>query len=524
MRLSDDDLPKGLSYQIGLDRTQESVISSHFMSELCRNQALELYDDEQFSAKSLTITDRALREQLLPSLRRAADMFARDRASAAKRRALNNCASYGLKDPRKLGSAEFITEVMFDRQFRRGPRETCSRAALRSRVAERIAAGAPIQMAIPALPYKLSSPLKNRGQLPDLAEANFLLGLYEIAAAVEVLYREASPRHSGPMASFTVISDGSRFNKLLNESELVLEAYRNELTQWVSRLHLNGYVEVIDYQLLLRHRLPEAARASKEVLRERAERQYSHAMTPLFDPCNIHASLAAARICDPDPEQANPEGRFVSLLKSLVFTVNYTCIERFKAMSPQRYRALYQELTGHIFQRFTTLTTTELQSYEEEAGGCHGFLRTSGAKECLRQAMLNEVWTATIAYIAEIKSDRELASEPIATCLPDHFRWTIHAKPGQLGLLTPGGSGKPVQAWAGAAVFKRAGRSGIKLSTLPVLALEGTGAIPVRCEDGSSAGERSRQPLFYLYPDVAPGGIDDLLAGLSARLVRRRAS
>src|SRR5205814_10721779 len=121
-----------------------------------------------------------------------------------------------------------------------------------------------------------------------------------------------------------------------------------------------------------------------------------------------------------------------------------------------------------------------------------------GAKEHLRQAMLNEVWSATISYIAEIKSDRELTSEPISMCLPDHLRWTIHAKPGQLGLLTPAAFGRPVQAWAGAAGVKRAGQGGIRLCTLPVLALEGAGAIPVRSGDGNDALEPVRQPLFYL--------------------------
>lgn len=153
-----------------------------------------------------------------------------------------------------------------------------------------------------------------------------------------------------------------------------------------------------------------------------------------------------------------------------------------------------------------------------------GFPCTPGAKEHLRQAMLREVWSATIDYIAEIKSDRELDSDPITTCLPDHVRWTIHAKPGQLGLLTPAALGKPVQAWAGAAVFKRAGQGGIRLCTLPVLALEGAGAIPVQSDDSSGAPGLAGQPLFYIYPDIAFADVDDFLANLESRLVRKRAS
>ena len=494
------------------------------MDELCRDSRLELYDDEQFTAKSVTIAASAVRDRLLPSLRRAADLFAQDRAHAAKRRATAQCARYGVHDPRRLGPAAFITELMFDRQFRRGPRETCSREELCAKVTERVAARAPIAMVIPALPYKFSCPLKTRGQLPDLAEANFILCLYEIAAAVDLLYREIDPERPSPLATFTVVSDGSRFNQLVNEPDAVIESYQDNLACWIARLQLSQYVEVIDYQALLRDRLPPAAREAKEALRQQGLRQYAETMWPVFDPSNMPACLAAARRIDPDPEESSQEGRFVSLMKSLVFTVNYRSLDRFRTLSPQRFRTLYHELTGHIFDPFIRLTPSELQTYEEEAERGEGFPARLGAKEYLRQAMLREVWRATIAYIAEIKSDRELASEPISACLPDHVRWTIHAKPGQLGLLTPAALGKPVQAWAGAAVFKRVRQDGIKLCTLPVLALEGAGAIPVWSSEGSDAPQPARQPLFYIYPDVACASIDEFLAGLSGRLVRRRAS
>jgi hypothetical protein len=231
------------------------------------------------------------------------------------------------------------------------------------------------------------------------------------------------------------------------------------------------------------------------------------------------ATLRAATRLDPDPELTNPDGRFVSLLKSLVFIVKYRSLDRFRALSRDRFRALYRELTGHLFEPFAMLSAAESQRAADVAHPGAELPASPTAKEALRRAMLSEVWGATIAYIAEIKSDRELASESIGTCLPDHVRWTIHAKPGQLGLLTPTGLGMPVQAWAGAAVFKRAKDGGIRLCTVPVLALEGAGAIPIRSDDDDSG-----QPLFYVYPDVGFTGIDDFMAGFESRLVRKRVS
>lgn len=519
MTLEPHSSPDWLTYRPNLDRIQEAVISSHFMHQLCRDSLLVPYDDVEFLARSVVIPASLVSDRLLPALVRASALFARERAAAARRRAVDRHASYGVRDPHGLGPAEFITEVMFDRQFRRGPRETCARHVLRDRIAQRIAAGAPIEMAIPALPYKFSCPLKTRGQRPDLSEANFLLALYEIAAAVEVLYREARSDLPGALARFTVISDGNRFNLLVNEPDAVVDAYRGGLADWRQRLQLDDHIELADYRSVLRDRLPGADLDAKAALRERALRQYSDTMWPIFDPCNMAATLRAAARLDPDPELSSPDGRFVSLLKSLVFIVKYRSLERYRALSHDRFRGLYRELTGHLFEPFEMLSVPDTPRAADASDGSAELPTTASAKEQLRRAMLREVWSATIAYIAEIKSDRELTSEPIGSCLPDHVRWTIHAKPGQLGLLTSTGLGMPVQAWAGAAAFKRAGDGGIRLCTIPVLALEGAGAIPVRSDDDDSG-----QPLFYIYPDVGFTDIADFIAGFERRLVRKRVS
>lgn len=509
-----------LVYSPGLDTIEEPVISSHFMQKLCGDGRLALYGEDELAARSVSLPAGALTDCVLPAMLRASRTFARDRACAAKRRAATYWQSYGVAGPSRLGPAEFITEVMFDRQFRRGSRQTKSRQAVCAKVARQLQRGVPIEMVVPALPYKFSCPLKTRGQQPDLGEANFILGLYEIAAAIEALHAEARPDWTGPMAKFTVVCDGSRFSRVVNEPDAVIAAYHDDLTCWLRRLHLEQYVELIDYQLLLRDRLPLAAREAKDALRLYGERQYANVMWPVFDPCDMPATLRAAARLEPDPEQNSPEGRFVSLLKSLLFTVNYRTLDRYRMLPADRFHALYRDLTAHIFEPFDRSSFQRPPCAGDES--CAEDAISPIEKERLRRAMLHEVWAATIAYIAEIKSDRELANDPISTCLPDHVRWTIHAKPGQLGMLTPTVSGTTVEAWAGAAVFKRTGEHGIRLCTLPVLALEGAGAIPVVPE--STHRTHAPQPLFYIYPDVGFGGLDEFLTRLSDRLVRRRAS
>jgi hypothetical protein len=509
--MSDVHAAEALFYKAGLDRIEEAVISARCMQDLARDARLDMYDDDQFAARAVTITMKVVEETLIPAMLCACDVFCRDRVQAAAARAREQFRAYGLDHPREVGFVHCITEVMFDRQYQRGPRETCSRTLLCTKVAEHFRAGRPIEMVIPALPFKFSSPLRTRGQLPDLAEVNFLLELYEIAATIERIYRAGRPDLPGRLAGFTVVSDGSRFNRIVRQPDSDVDLYRASLELWVRRLGLESYITLVDYRSLLRDRLPPATHSTKSAVAASARVEYADVLWPIFDPYEFTATMRTAAGIEPDPEYGNPEGRFVSLLKSLVFTIDYRSLDQLHNLPATTYRALYRELTAHLFEPYAVLSRAELDDIQNEG------VLTDATKEYLRQAMLKEAWAAAIDYMAEIKSDRELAEDPILTCLPDHFRWTIHAKPGQLAVATATASGMRVQAWTGVAVFKPNRRKETKLCTLPVLVAEGVGAIPV-----TVAGEA--QPLFYLHPDVPYADVDDFLGNLGSSLARRRTS
>ena len=513
-----------LVYKPGVDRIEEAVISSHFMQKLAENTELELYDEDQFAAKSLEIDAATVYDRLIPALVSACNAFCRDRAISAKHRARENYRKYGLEDPREVGLAQFITEVMFDRHYLREPNKSCPREKLCTKVQERIEAGSAIEMVIPALPYKFSSPLKTRGQLPDLADVNFMLGLYEIAATMELIYREARPELRGRLAGFTVVSDGSRFNKLVGEPDNVITEYRGHINFWIERLGLRQYITLVDYCDLLQDKLPLVTWGAKSAIISRARAEYADILWPLFDAYNMASTMRAAAKVEPDPEYSNREGRFVSLLKSLIYTINYKALMKLGQLPASQFRALYRDLTGHIFKPYTILSHFEIENIREEAEAGAGFVPTDRIKEYLRQSMLKEAWTAAIEYMAEIRSARDLEEDPILICLPTHIRWTIHAKPGQLAILTPTVFGTTVQAWAGAAVFKPTKENKIRLCTLPVLALEGAGALPVRVSGTDGALAFSRQPLFYIDPTIGFGDFDEFLSKVGKLLVPTRTS
>jgi hypothetical protein len=512
-------------YRPGLDWVREAVVSSHFMEKFVGDQSLQLYSDAEFDECCLMIQAHEVDDKLIPSLIKACDGYSAARAQAAEERARLHYRKYRLARPEDVGLAQYMTEVMFDRQFLKAPRTNCSRWDQCQKIARCIEQRAPIELLIPALPYKFSCPLKTRGRLPDLAEVNFILGLYETVSSIDLLYRRGVPNLPRPSATFVVVSDGKRFSHIVSEPERDIELYQHYLARWISRLGLEAYISVVDYRALLRERLCASVEARKNELRAHASLQYATVLGPIFSPNAMSRTLRMATELEPDPETSNPEGRFVPLLRSLVYTVNYRSLAPLRELASVQFMALYRELTGHIFEPYVILSKRELGRIEARVRDeLVVESDDTETKEYLRQAMLVEVWDATIEYLAEIKSDRELEEDPIQASLPNHVRWTIHPKKGQLALLSPTASGTSVQAWAGAPVFKRTTTNNIKLCTLPVLALEGEGAIPVRVQGAQWANALGNQPLFYIHRDVGVKNLGDFFAVLTRSLTRRRSS
>lgn len=516
-------------YKIGLDRIQEAVVSSHFMHDMNRNIDFDLYNDEYFCNKTIRVDERVIFDKLIPYILHSSNIFYKNRAIAAKARAIFNYKKYGLNFPTEVGLSHFITEVMFDRQYLKGPRDNCSREVLCAQVEENINNNCPIKMVIPALPFKLSSPLKTRGQLPDLGEVNFILGLFEIIKTIEYIYREKEPRLNKVLAEFTILCDGHRFNEFLNEQDQIIQKYQISLNQWIKILRLDDYIKIIDYQNLLQNALPENLREKKALIRQSVIREYSKIFWPIFDPCNMAKTIDLAINFEPDPEQSNPEGRFIPLFKSLVYIFNYIVLRQYVENSGEDYKQIYRELTRHILEPYTELSNIEVHEISKALDNDIKAIRDKNKlKEYLRRVMLKQVWGATIQYMAEIKSDRDLEREPIMACLPGHIRWTIHAKSGQLAVLTATALGDPVQAWNGIGVFKQTKKGKIKLYTLPVLALEGNGAIPVIVNyDKSNINLLAElisdeQPLFYIFPDIQFKDINEFLIKVKYKLIRKR--
>jgi hypothetical protein len=471
------------------------------MEVLARDPALALYERATLEDKALVLEREHLDRRFLPALLRASDDFAQARARAAARRA--NLPETGALTEEQAIAA--IVEVLFDRQFRNGKREGCDRVLITEDVRARLARRHPIDMVIVALPHKLNCPLKGYGARADLAEIDFLLGLKEIVTAVDhIAARQRDVSVARVRARFTVVCDGDRFAGVTRTSAGEMVVYRAELVRWLRRLHIGDAVRLVPYKALLEERLPAEMLAEKSRLKAEAEHLYSTVMWPLFDADDLAGTLHRAARADPDPEPGNPRGRFVSLVKSLMFTINYTAMLALPDCGPDPGARRYRMLVSRLFDK-----RAHLRELAEM-----GF--SAAFADELREAMLRDVWGAAIAYVAEIKSDRELPRDPILACLPGFLRWTIHPKPGQLGLMVPFALGKPIVPWAGVGYVRRFGEGGLALCTMPRLAAEGAGAAPVFLYDSDG------QPFCYLDPTIPADTIEGVLRSFETSFSRHR--
>lgn len=518
---------KSGSYKVGLNSDHEAVISAHFMHSLHRDSTLSVYSPLEFSRRALSVSHSQIFENLIPSILEASEKFIEERATAAKMRAKENFREYGLKHQSELSISEIISEIMFDRQFLKGHKSNYSRLVLSQQIKKLIEQGKPIKMVIPALPYKVSSPLKSRGLLPDLSEVNFILGLIEIAQTIEFVLQDEKMSFKGVGASFIVICDGSRFNTFLNEPSESISQYQHQLTWWINKLNKSKYISLIDYKALISNYLPKELQDKKNITRKKIQEQYTKLMSPILDFNNMSLTLRKAIELDPDPEECNAEGRFIPLFKSLIYIIKYKTLLEYTNRHDKDYYTLYSELTRHIFEPYAILPLVEKIQISKFILNPQTNDRPQHEHvlEYLRQSMLEEAWNATINYISEIRSDRDLQQDPILACLPDYIRWTIHAKPGQLAILTTTASGDPVQPWHGVGVFKLSKNKRIKLYTLPIFFLEGIGATPFLFNENAIGAEefiKQKQPLFYVHPNIHFKTLDDLFENIKNNITRKR--
>lgn len=523
-------------YQQGLLKTEEAVVSSHFMHAQNINPENRLYTPQEFISNAIYMTPQEVAGNLIPQLKKASQKLIEQRSETAIKRARQNYQQYGLASPDEVGHAEIITEAITDRNFRKSNISEDDRKTFRDCIARKIEAGEKIQIVAPMLPNKVASPLKTRGVLPGLAEAGLIARLGEIAGVVDKLYPKEKLKEGQHAAEFIVVGDGRRFKNSWRTPEEAIDTYQAGLQWWIDQLGFSDTVSQLDYEHIMTKMLSPEAQEKRDVSYARAMDELSHTLDPLLDVANFEASLKAVVASDPYTEESNPEGRFVPLFKSTLYNIRYPALDLYTKKSGADYCSLYRELTSNIMTPFAPMdeaTSDYVADYIKLTlmGGSAAAPAPEQIKEYLRRSMIAEAWESTKDYLAIVIADRDLEVDPITQGMEDVIRFSIHSKPGQIGLKTTSENGDAVQAWHGDGHLRLSDKGKkIKLSNQSTLMLETEGNRPVlirqHADDPHSQNcllsefAKTDQPLFYIHPDLKAYDSVELANALENKFAR----
>jgi hypothetical protein len=228
--------------------------------------------------------------------------------------------------------------------------------------------------------------------------------------------------------------------------------------------------------------LPQSLKLKRKISYKDSLDLYSRSLMEIFDPEDMLSSLNMAQKIDPDVDHDNPEGRFVPLFKSTLFSIRYPeIISYIEKNQPQNIPQFYQQFMSKIFsQQF-------------------------GPLEILRQKVLKKAWISTIEYMAKVRQDRLIGIDPVAVALGQNtIRGTIHPKNGQVGLVTICKGNDTTQPWHGTGYLRKS-RESIKGGVSSVLELESSGAIPVCIVPSGTEDPLDKladQPFLYIEKEV----------------------
>ncbi len=471
-------------YEKGLSRFEEAIFSDHYITRHSERLRMDASTNKMetiyLNTKGLKLIAQISRE----ASQKHIDWLIKKISARIEKKELTRMV-------------DVIEEIICERQFTRGARSTCNWNKCTSVIQRAIEDNQNIECVIVGLPFKMPTILKCNSSEADMGEASFLLQLYEFCKVSEfIIGKFIEPKWEGRV-TFKVVSDARRFMDIVNIDQDAVDDYKNSLEEWIKILNIEKYIEIKDYTETIKKKLTRERIELKTAISSRVEEQYKAKIGASIKSDELHYRLKDTIVNEPDPEKNKRLGRFVSLYLSMLFTMNY------KTLSNQRDK----EEEGREDEKYIQSIKEIITMLKE--GGTVNTEKMGGESE----KMLNEAWAATIKYIAEIRSDRDMNEDIIEECFPNCIRWTIHKKNGQICIASRTVFGINLMPWHGVAMLKETGEA-VKQYVIPYKMLEADKTIKINAEF-----QEKIIPVLYIDKEIASA--NDLYDKLQSKLTRK---
>ena len=347
-----------------------------------------------------------------------------------------------------------VQTLLKDRQFTKGSNNNIDWSKIFFQIRGAIENNRDIECVIVGLPFKMPSLLKCESAKADFGEAGFILQLYEFCKVAELIFQNLNYWNWNKKVLFRVVMDGKRFQQLIGITDHEMDEYKNTLENWISLLDISEYIKLDDYEDMINTSLDFDLKAKKTMIKKSVKREYLDKLPADITLENLNFKLEEAKYLDPDPEKSNKYGRFVSLFQSILFTMRYDSIEEKYFTDDLIKNEVYIKCIECIILKL---------SHENDLAFAKARAQSLLA---LCGDILKEAWDATIDYISEIRSDRDLSIDIIQHCHPNSLRWTIHDKKGQICIASKKMYGINLFPWHGVSLIKES-RSKLNQYTVP---------------------------------------------------------
>jgi len=290
-----------------------------------------------------------------------------------------------LKNNKKEKISELILDVLLNRRYRRGSRESNNPNQILRKSNKKIKNKKPIELNISLFPCKIPNILKTDGELPDLAELLSIARLKEISLSVKRIY---------PLGlKFIVLLDGLRFEEICYFNKNRIETYQNKISDFLKFIDPECDIEFQDYIKLLRSSL---SKETLNILNENKKiflKDYFKRMGNTINLNNPQKKLNdLIKLKDADVKKV------VELFKSLLYSINF------------------KELNGRSEEFIESVYENPLNME----------VKSKKIREA-RKKLIKKTWTCCLKYVSEISAGR--AIKPTELIYPEAIKCDMHMIP-----------------------------------------------------------------------------------------------
>ncbi|WCG81527.1 L-tyrosine/L-tryptophan isonitrile synthase family protein [Pectobacterium sp. A5351] len=323
---------------------------------------------------------------------------------------------FGNHNSNKLTAVEYAAEALFDGYFFKNNEQYINRSETVSIISENINKHKEIILAMPVLSRKPFSPIKNKGYFPDIGEINTLLRCAKLAKLISNI--------SNYPCKFIILADGNKYNRACKTPYEVVDLYQQSLNYWVKYLHIDDFVEVVDYEKWISDDSVDDWDFKRHVLNKRLYHELSSKYDRFFDANNPQKTFQYIQNDDIGKQLSHTYW-------SIITSVNYHSLfpdwHKEKQIFTRENQNFYVSFIASLNFQIDRLKKSHLFSSDIVGALAYDAIDTIFN-------MRKEAWEAAKQYVSISLTDRKLNT--IYNKLPSVLKLTIHAKKGEYNFIS----------------------------------------------------------------------------------------